>query len=1035
MGTRVSSAFCNGTLRNFGTLLLSMLILACAAWGQSTSTIAGTVHDDSGAAIAHANIVATNEGTGIAYNTQTDEIGNYQITGLPVGTYRVEVSAANMQKRAVTGLAVNVARNVAQNFTLNVASKEEVVTVNADAAQVEASTMTVGQVITEQQVQNIPLNGRHFVDLGLLVPGSVTAPQAGFLTAPLRGQGSAAFNTAGQREDTVNYMINGVNLNDMSQNQITFQPSINTVSEFKVDNQTYSAEFGRNSGAIVNIATRSGNNTFHGEGFDYVRNEDLDARNYFQTVGRKAPFHRNNFGVSVGGPVIKDKTFFFFSYEGTRQRQSVALNTNVLTAAERAAVTDPISTKLLAFIPQANIGANGFSGIASAPVDIDQYTIDMSHHIGPKDELHGYYAHQHDKRKEPNLQGNNVPGFGDAREGSRQIGTFNEIHTFGPTVVNEARLGFNRIFITFAPLASIDPASVGLGSIAAPSIPQFSISSVGVNFGGPGGFPQGRGDTTFVLSDTLSWLKGNHSFHFGGEFRRFNNNNFTGDTGTAAFANAAAFASGTVNLFTITPGTRPSRIFTSSTGAFFQDSWKIKPTLTLELGLRWDWNGTPTEAQNRFVVFDKASGTLKQLGSGIDEVYQQNVGLVQPRLGFAWDIFGDSKNVLRGGYAIAYDQPVTNSVSPLASNPPLAFPLTTNVSTQLSNLGSLQAGAGTLNSINPDFSNPYVQSYNLNIQRQLSSSATMMVGYFGSKATHLRISENVNQKLTQNGPRPFTSLVIPGSGTVIPSNITEIDSAGNSNYNALWISLEKHMSKGLQFSTSYTLSKSLDYNSLSSSGISVQDSLNLRGDYGPSDFDARHRVIFSGIWQLPFHGNRLKDGWQISNVNTWQTGNPIANLFASNANGALLTGLATLRPDVLQPIHTTGNPAQWFANPVVCDPRVTTGASLCTASSVFALPVSAAGAWHFGNLRRGAVYGPGFTNTDLSLVKRTKITERFSHELRIEAFDLFNHPNFGQPGRLAAVASTSFGTITSTRFPTGDSGSARQMQIAMKLTF
>ena len=235
---------------------------------------------------------------------------------------------------------------VTADFQLTVGKVAEEVHVTGASPIVESTTISVGAVIDQRTVQEVPLNGRHFVDLGLLIPGSVTPPQNGFLTAPLRGQGSFAFNTAGNREDTVNFMVNGINLNDMAQNQITFQPSINTVSEFKVDNQTFSAEYGRNSGAIVNIATRSGTNAFHGEAFEFFRNDVLDARNFFnQEPARKSPFKRNQFGVSMGGPIVLNRTFFFASYEGLRQRQGLDINSGVLTDAERAAVTDPVSRR------------------------------------------------------------------------------------------------------------------------------------------------------------------------------------------------------------------------------------------------------------------------------------------------------------------------------------------------------------------------------------------------------------------------------------------------------------------------------------------------------------------------------------------------------------------------------------------------------------------------------------------------------------------------------------------------------------------
>src|SRR5947209_5425482 len=318
--------------------ILSLLIMVLAITGvaQTTASIKGTVTDQSGAAVSSAKVTVKNVAQGFERTAQTNESGEYEVPALPPGTYTVEVQGQGFQPQQATNLSLQVARNSVQNFSLKVANASEVVTVEATAPIIETTTISVGQTINQRTVQEIPLNGRHFVDLGLLIPGSVTPPQNGFLTAPLRGQGSFAFNTAGNREDTVNFMVNGINLNDMVQNQITFQPSINTVSEFKVDNSTYSAEYGRNSGAIVNIATRSGTNQFHGELFEFLRNHDLDARNFFNPAGTpQSTFKRNQFGAAFGGPIVKDKTFFFASYEALRQRQGITLNTQVLTASQR----------------------------------------------------------------------------------------------------------------------------------------------------------------------------------------------------------------------------------------------------------------------------------------------------------------------------------------------------------------------------------------------------------------------------------------------------------------------------------------------------------------------------------------------------------------------------------------------------------------------------------------------------------------------------------------------------------------------------
>ncbi len=1047
-------------------LLLVVMLFSVAALAQTTASIKGTVTDQTGAAVVGAKVTVKDAALGIERTAQTNAEGDYEVPALPPGSYSVEIQMAGFQPQQANNLVLAVSQNSVQNFNLKVANSTEVVTVEATAPLVETTTMTVGQSIDQRTVQEIPLNGRHFVDLGLLIPGSVTPPQNGFLTAPLRGQGSFAFNTAGNREDTVNFMVNGINLNDMVQNQITFQPSINTVSEFKVDNSTYSAEYGRNSGAIVNIATRSGSNAYHGELFEFLRNEALDARNFFntrfntnpltgaQTPNPQATFKRNQFGVNFGGPIVKDKTFFFLSYEALRQRQGIVINTPVLSDAQRQQVMtagNPTSIKLLQLIPAANSGTN-FTGSATAPVNIDQGTADISHNLTANVRLHAYYAGQHDLRQEPTLQGNNIPNFGDTRESKRQIATFSVDQTFSANVVNEVRVGFNRIHITFSPNAKQDPSSFGINDgLSGPTgLPQIVINGVGtgLNFGGPAGFPQGRGDTTAVLSDTLNYLHGKHSFKFGGEFRRFYNNNFNSDTGTLVFDSVSdpnplrsQFVNGTASAFTISPGNNPSRIGTGEFGVFAQDSWKLFPRFTMELGLRYDWNQTPTEALNRFVNFIPSTDSLVRVASP----YKQNNLNFQPRLGFAWDLFGNSKTVVRSGYALLTDQPITNLVTGLTNNPPLGNPkaFTGPGNTTYATLLTSAAANGLAPIVvDPNFKNSYIQSFNLNIQQQLASKWSVMVGYFGSVGRDLRTRENLNQFI--GGVRPFahlspTSPISPGAAV---GNISANESNGNSSYNALWITSNLSNWHGLQFNASYTYSKSLDYTSQNGQGVVIQNSLNPAGDKGLSDYDARNRFSMNFIYSVPaFRNNRLFGGWQLGSIIQTQSGNPV-NILANAASISGLTGLATLRPDQIGAINLVGGaPAangsiQWFIAPV-CDPvRAPAGC----AGATFAIPNSGTPTnYHFGNFGRNSIIGPGFTNVDFSIIKRTKITERFSNELRLEAFDLFNHPNFGQPNRTAqlvgGVSSPTFGQITSTRFQPGDSGSARQLQFAIKLLF
>ncbi|MGH9524181.1 MAG: carboxypeptidase regulatory-like domain-containing protein, partial [Terriglobales bacterium] len=674
--------------------LIVVLLAATVFVGQSTNaTLQGRVTDSTGAVVPNAQVKAINTETNLTRTTQTDAAGNYQIPALPHGKYNVEVQAPGMGKQVINGLTLDVGSTVAENFSLKLAAVTETVDITGEAPVVESSTITVGQVVDTAKVQELPLNGRHMLDLAAVVPGTVIPPATGFLTAPIRGQGSLGVNTAGTREGTTNFMVNGINLVDMGNGQITFQPSINTISEFKMDNSTPSAEYGRNGGGVINVATRSGTNAFHGEVFDFLRNNAFDARYFFNKAGQPmAPFKRNDFGAALGGPIWKNHTFFFVSYEGLRQRQQTPVSTTVLTDAQRQQALSspsPVIQKLVPLIPSATNGGNLFQGSLNTPVTLDQWTGDVRHVFNEKDSLHGFYVIQKDLRHEPTSDGNDVPGAGDMRQARRQILTLDETHVVSNSMVNDFRAGIQRLRITFIPENNVDPTSLGIndGKSGPIGIPQFSITGTNLHFGGASNFPQGRADYTATISDSVSYLRGNHNFRFGGEVRRYNGNGFTNDDGSVGFANLAAFMAGTPNSFTINSSNRAARVFENALAFFAEDSYKVTRNFSVELGLRWEWNMSPTEAGNRNSVFDPTKDWLLQVGTnGRNNVYQQNNKLFQPRVGFIWDILGDGKTVLRGGYGIMYDQPnpisfVSNypfnvglSFVPTAAKPTTSFP-------------------------------------------------------------------------------------------------------------------------------------------------------------------------------------------------------------------------------------------------------------------------------------------------------------------------------------------------------------------------
>ena len=1036
--------FTNGLL---GFVVL-LLVSVSACFAQSTATLAGTVTDPTGAVVPNASVKVRSLATNTLRETVSDSAGDYVVPSLQPGDYEIRTSAAGFGTSVINSVTLQVDQSVTANVKLNVQSSGETVQVEAGAAPIiDSQTITMGQVIDKDTVQNIPLNGRHFLDLTALTPGAVVPPANGFLTSASRGLGANSFNTGGAREDANNFQINGINLNDMTQNQITFQPSINTTAEFKIINSTFGAEYGRSSGSVVNVATRSGTSSYHGEAFDYLRNNYFDARNYFNRKGtRQNQFIRNNFGGALSGPVpfiLKDKAFLFLSYEGLRQTQALLLTSNVPTLAQRALFANSPAgasyAKLITLIP-VGVQTTSATGVTTAvatgsspgPVKTDQYSGDLLLNMSTADTLHLYYAWQQDARTEPNLQGNTIAGFGDHRTAHRQIGTINEVHIFSPNVVNEARFGFNRIAISFVDSFSAVSSDYGIpNGVTAPiGLPQITVSDLGLNFGGPSGapagFPQGRFVTTGVLSDTLTYLKGKHAIKTGGEFRRFEGNNYQNTAGTVGFTTTASFIAGFANSYTansINPVN--SRIFISAVGAFVEDTYKMNSQLSLELGFRYEWNGTPAEGGHRFITFNPTTSAFQQ----VNQPYKQNNNY-EPRLGFIYDISGKGKTTVRGAYGYLVDQPIISAVTGLTTNPPLSNPLsTTNVP-----VGTALALAGASglapSSVNPNFKNGYVEGYNLNVQQDLGRGAALQVGYIGSSGHHLRLNINLNQLVyasptTIVGTRPYPTAKML-DGTVRPlGNITYNDSIGMSNYNALWVTFRQALRGGLAFNTTYTYSKSMDQNSQSGNG--VQDSTNPAGSYGLSDFDVRHHFVFSGTWTLPFHGNRLKEGWLLADVTQIQTGNPLNVVTNSIYSGSTTAALGQIRPTLLATPSVGINKALGNFNiPYI----VGTSCLIARPGCNFLTPPLG-----FGTMQRNSITGPGFSDTDVSLQKTTKIAESVNFILRMDAFDVFNQANFGNPVLTASPTSTTFGQITQTRGAIGDAGSSRQLQFAAKVQF
>jgi hypothetical protein len=990
--------------------VLFLLFVSTLPLAAQNSSLVGTVKDPQDAAIPGVAITLTSVETGVSLTTKSDSAGNFEFPFVKPGNYTLKAEQQGFKTFVQNSFVLAVDQRGRVDPAMQLGETSTTVNVETAVMGVQTESSSLGDVMENKKIVEIPLNGRFFLDLALLTAGT-TVPSTNnrtFLAVP-SGIGMSGINASGTREDSTNYLLDGINLSDMVQNQITFQPNIDMVQEFKVMTNAFNAESGRNAGIIITAVSKSGTNGFHGSAYEFLRNHRFDAKNYFDPAGPIILFNRNIYGYSVGGPIVRNRTFFFTSYEGRQGHEVASLKTPVPTDAQRATVTNPVIQKLLTLMPPAT-DATGTFFVGPTPRNrhLDQFTGRIDHSFSNKDFLFGNFISNRDNRTEPTLQGNNLPAFGDFRPAKRALLALGYTRVISPSLSNELRAGLNRVRIDFIQNDSADPASFGITSPSA-VFPQIVIAGGGASgpaFGGIAGFPQGRGDTTFQYNDTLSWIHGKQSIRFGGEFRRFRNNNFNGGTGgTINFASLATFLAGTPSSATETalPATPALRV--SAFDAFIQDDVKLTPKLTLNLGLRWEYNGLPNEKYNRLAVYDFAQNKLVQIGTGgVNEVYKKQFDNFGPRVGFAYDPFGKGRTVIRAGAGFYFDQPVTNIITGLGSNPPFSLSVNNTSNLVLTNPFNLPpGGASAISAVDPNFRNGTVLSYNFNVQQE-AFGTVFQVSYVGSEGHHLRINGDYNQGI--NGVRPISSF----------SSINIQQSVSNSNYNGFWISANKRFAKGLTFNTSYTFSKSIDNNSVGSSNPQAQDFRNLRAERAVSDFDARHRFVFSGVYLLPFSGQsafmkRVAGGWSLSPIVNLQSGSPFSPIIAVvDTRGSLL---AFNRPFLVpgQSLYVPNrSPAQWV-NPLAFS-RQATG---------------------FGDAGRNILRSPGFQDVDLSLAKNTQIKERVSLQFRAEAFNLFNHPNFGQPAN--SVTSTVFGQITSTRTARGDVGSSRQIQLGLKLIF
>ncbi len=1078
-----------------------LILLAVAPLPAQTfrGTILGTVTDPNGAVIPNAIVAAVNIGTALTRSTVTDSDGNYTLTELPTGKYEVRVQADGFQNATVAGVIVEVSSERRVDVQMSLAGVDTVVIV-APIAQVETTSNTLGGTISSAQVADLPVNGRDFTKFLTLVPGATGDP-SGATDSP----GSfGLFSANGNRGRSNNFLLDGTDMNDGYRNL----PAINEAGVFGTPAtilpveaiaeaavlSNFEAEYGRNSGAVINIVTKSGTNEFHGSLFEFFRNNRLDARNFFNPKpDPETAFRNNQFGGSVGGPIVHNKTFFFFAYEGQRERVGLNSTARVPDPREFAALggaTNPVIARLLQRNPWPapnrplplfdDTGAPNLFVTTRASNDVDSLIAKIDHSFNERNQLTGRYFFGTSDQSFPLalLAGNVLPGYNTVTPTTVQLVSLSYLKILSSTKVNEVRFGYNRFDEGFFPEdRDFDPSSIGLNTgvtnerdfgLPFIRIRNDAIGSI-ASIGSTLSVPRARVDTNFHFIDSFSWKLTGHDLKFGYEFRRTSVDAFfdAGYRGRLDFDSLADFLAGNLSGGRAARGDSQRETFQNSHTGYIQDTYRATPRLTFNLGLRYDYFGVLGEKQDLLSNFDPAVGLVNVGTRGLDKLYNSDLNNFSPRLGFAWDVTGKGRTVVRGGWGLFYDafsqdffvgQLPFNTFNPgPAYNGIGAAPILFSFSTTPQIQPGVPIFTDFLDSdvfaVDRNLRTPHVQNFNLNIQHELSGNVVLQVGYVGSQGRKLFRYRDINQPVNPavSSARPFDNgPFAPSGGTFFYVN--NLETSASSSYNALQTSLTLRERRGFTAAINYTWSHSIDNASDGQDYVAnaTQPDNSYRADLerANSNFDVRQRFVATITYKAPnlFKSYpRLGDGWQLNSVVTLRSGSPFhVNLF-DDYNG---TGEFFPRPDLVgDPFAGTRTPDNFlnlsaFRVPCTLDPAGDGSAASC-------IP----GTQRFGNLGRNALTGPGYQNIDFSVFKTTPFNERVSVQLRAEFFNLLNHPNFASPLLPGFAADASFNGIDPVTGrgigflpitvtpdvgignPFLGGGGSRNIQFAMKLLF
>lgn len=1028
-------------------IILAVSTSLCAQ--ITTGSISGHLFDPSGKAVARSAVIATDVLRSFTRETFTDDFGFYRFPDIAPSTYEISASAPGFSKSVIKGVKVTVNAHLRVDLQLPLAGPEQSIEVTSQAQQILTESSEQSMVLSRQRIESLPLNRRDFLQLSLLAPGSFPPVE----DSELSSRSAFAMHANGGRETFNNFLLDGVDNNDPYVGRYVLQPSVDSIEEFKIATNSYSAQYGRSAAGQVNVITRQGTNELHGSVYEYFRNATLDARNFFDGSD-KNKFNRNQFGLAVGGPLIPGRAFFFANADFLRERQGMSRLGTVPTAEQRngnlsslsTTIIDPftrqpfpgniipqerisdIARQVLDLFPPANLPgtAGNYSPSAVAKDDETQLNFRVDYRLSDKDDLSLRYSRGHADLYEPYTEGTDtVPGFGDNVADSAHNAMIQYRHFFGSKTGNSLQLGFNRFSREL--MQENKDKNVGqLWGVSWLDVPSrdygYPIMNVAgfSRIGDATSLPLIRRANTYQISDTLSLSRGKHLFHLGGEIRRLQLNSIL-DLLTRGSLSFSGFISGSgisdlllgYPSFTLqAQADNPIALRSTAYNVFLQDEWKIRRNLTLNLGLRYEYNTPPVDPQNRMYTFDLKTESIVRVGTnGISRSgTKPDRNNFAPRIGFAWNPTRDI--LVRGGYGLYYDAGYFEVNSAQYFNPP-QFNLNVFFPSQYSLLtleNPFPVGKGftpppSLTALNSDIAGAYLQHWSLGIEHNFGSLGTVGISYVGSKGTHLTNVMDLNQP-------------VPGPGAVQPrrpypqySGIMYIGSGANSNFNSMQLSFNRPLLHGISIWAAYSFSKSIDnasaFRPTKADPNFPQDSRNIQAERGLSSFDMPHRFKLAYIFRLP-NKNRWTQDTEFRGITTIQSGQPFTPVLrfdnSNTGNGEQTTG--SDRPNLLHDPRIS-NPSNdhWFD------------------TSAFAV----APQYEFGNAGRNILRGPAFASFDLSLVRSFRMMRSVTLQFEAQSFNLFNRTNFDLP-ELYADEPNTFGKIFSAKAP-------RQMQFALRLSF